>query len=122
MQKSDLPFGSEFSPTQIDLPVVLDLVKQHEGNQADFEEAIKAKFFAKNRTSDYNKRKLAMNLRLTRHAYLIKSDGLFLSVSSIGVNMSWRSPDIMKLQGFHIIRNKTSLLMRNPCSFKGEEI
>lgn len=76
MQKSDLPFGSEFSPTQIDLPTVLELVKQYEGNQAGFEEAIKAKFFAKNRTSDYNKRKLAMNLRLTRHPYLIRGKGL----------------------------------------------
>jgi hypothetical protein len=26
---------------------------------------------------------------------------------------------MVKLQGFHITRDKTSLLMRNPCSFKG---
>jgi hypothetical protein len=30
MQKSDLPFGSEFSPTQVDLLVVLELVKLHD--------------------------------------------------------------------------------------------
>lgn len=28
MQKSDLPFGSEFSPTQVDLQVVLKLVRE----------------------------------------------------------------------------------------------
>ncbi|GAK56350.1 hypothetical protein U27_03312 [Candidatus Vecturithrix granuli] len=45
MQKSDLPFGSEFSPTQIDLSIVLELVKQYEGDQARFEEAIHKKVF-----------------------------------------------------------------------------
>ncbi len=33
--------------------------------------------------------------------------------------MSVGSPDIMKLQGFHIPRDNTSLLMSHPCSFKG---
>lgn len=79
MQKSDLPFGSEFSPTQIDLPTVLELVKQHEGSQAEFEEAIKTKFFAKNWTSDCNKRKLAMNLRLALKAYGIIADEVYLT-------------------------------------------
>lgn len=29
MQKSDLPFGSEFSPFQIDLPKLLELAMMH---------------------------------------------------------------------------------------------
>lgn len=32
MQKSDLPFGSEFSPSQIDLPELLELAMTHAGN------------------------------------------------------------------------------------------
>ncbi|GAK54971.1 hypothetical protein U27_01802 [Candidatus Vecturithrix granuli] len=33
--------------------------------------------------------------------------------------MIWRLSGLMELYGFHIIRKKISLLMRNPCSFKG---
>ncbi len=36
--------------------------------------------------------------------------------------MSVRSSDMTKRHGFHITRDKTSLLMRNPCSFKGDRI
>ena len=31
MQKSDLPFGSEFSPSQIELPALLDLAMTYAG-------------------------------------------------------------------------------------------
>lgn len=31
MQKSDLPFGSEFSPSQIELPELLELAMTHAG-------------------------------------------------------------------------------------------
>lgn len=36
----DLPFGSEFSPSQINLPVVLEMLKRHEGNWRSLEKAI----------------------------------------------------------------------------------
>jgi len=44
------------------------------------------------------------------------------SCSIKGVIMSVCSPDRMKLQGFHIIREKKSLLMGNPCSFTGGDV
>jgi len=66
---SDLPFGSEFSPSQIDLPTLLDFAHQHGGDWKAFESAVKAKYFAANPTSDYNRGKLANNCKLGMIAY-----------------------------------------------------
>ncbi len=38
--KSDLPFGSEFSPSQIDLGVVLEFAKIHDGDWRAFEASL----------------------------------------------------------------------------------
>ena len=43
---SDLPFGSEFSPSQIELPAVLELVKTNEGNASALEAAILERYFS----------------------------------------------------------------------------
>lgn len=40
-----LPFGSEFSPSQVELPVLLEICKQHEGDKAGIEEGIRVTFF-----------------------------------------------------------------------------
>jgi hypothetical protein len=69
VQKSDLPFGSEFSPSQIDLPHVLELTRQYSGDGQGFEKAVLDTYFVKNNTSDYNKRKLANNVKLGMIAY-----------------------------------------------------
>ena len=69
MQRSDLPFGSEFSPSQIDPAHVLELAKEHSGNARAFEQAILETYFSKNKTSDYNKGKLANNAKLGMIAY-----------------------------------------------------
>jgi hypothetical protein len=64
MAKSDLPFGSEFSPTQIDLRSVLENVHQHGGNPAGYQRAIRVHWeprFIKNGTSDQNRRTLIYN-------------------------------------------------------------
>lgn len=68
-KRSDLPFGSEFSPSQIELSAVLELAKQHGGDWKAFEAAVKEKYFSQNPTSDYNKRKLANNTKLGMIAY-----------------------------------------------------
>lgn len=74
---SDLPFGSEFSPSQIDLPVVLDLVKKYEGDARALEAAILARYFsghAEGRMDaggTYNRGKLANNCKLGLIAYKI---------------------------------------------------
>jgi site-specific DNA-methyltransferase (cytosine-N4-specific) len=69
MQRSDLPFGSEFSPSQINLPYVLELAKQYGGDWRAFEEAIRETYFSAHETSDYNKGKLANNTKLGMIAY-----------------------------------------------------
>jgi len=79
MPKSDLPFGSEFSPSQISLPKVLEFAQQHGGNWKDFEKAIKAEYFQSHKTSDYNRGKLANNTKLGMQAYRIIDDNASLT-------------------------------------------
>ena len=69
MPRSDLPFGSEFSPVQIDLPVLLELAHRHEADWRGFENAVRDRYFATHETSDYNKSKLANNTKLSMRAY-----------------------------------------------------
>lgn len=69
MQKSDLPFGSEFSPSQINLPNILELASIHGGNWHAFEASIRAAYFAAHKTSEYNQKKLANNTKLGMIAY-----------------------------------------------------
>ncbi|MDI6763717.1 MAG: restriction endonuclease [Thermodesulfobacteriota bacterium] len=69
MKHSDLPFGSEFSPSQIELPIVFQFADQYGGDWKAFEGAIYEKYFKKYATSEYNKRKLANNCKLGMIAY-----------------------------------------------------
>lgn len=69
MPRSDLPFGSEFSPEQVDLPRLLEMAVQHKGDWKAFEAAIRAEYFEKRAIDDDNKAKLANNTRLSMIAY-----------------------------------------------------
>ena len=69
MPQSDLPFGSEFSPAQIDLPVLLEFAHEHASDWKAFEDAVRDQYFSENKTSDYNKGKLANNTKLSMRAY-----------------------------------------------------
>lgn len=69
MTSSDLPFGSEFSPSNIDLGQLLSLAQTHNGNLRALEDAILAAYFASNDTSASNRAKRAMNARLGMKAY-----------------------------------------------------
>jgi len=68
-KKSDLPFGSEFSPSQIDLREVLELAHAHGGDWNAFEVAVMERYFESHQTSAYNRRKLANNTKLGMIAY-----------------------------------------------------
>ena len=68
-RKSDLPFGSEFSPSQIDLAHVLELATLHGGNWRAFENAVRSAYFEGHATSGYNRGKLANNTKLGMIAY-----------------------------------------------------
>ena len=69
MPKSDLPFGSEFSPSQVKLPQLLDFAKKYSGDWKALENAVYSTYFKNNKTSEYNKRKLANNTKLGMIAY-----------------------------------------------------
>ena len=69
MQRSDLPFGSEFSPSQISLKKVLEFADTHGGDWKAFEDAVRRKYFDSHETSDYNRGKLANNTKLGMIAY-----------------------------------------------------
>lgn len=74
--RSDLPFGSEFSPSQIDLPELLDVVARHPGSPQGLEAEIRATYFASHAAGsadageqNYNRGKLANNCKLGLIAY-----------------------------------------------------
>ncbi|OKL43293.1 restriction endonuclease [Pseudovibrio exalbescens] len=69
MKKSDLPFGSEFSPSQIELRAVLEMAQTHGGDWKSFEEAVRIAYFEDHNTSEYNRKKLANNTKLGMIAY-----------------------------------------------------
>jgi len=74
-QQSDLPFGSEFSPSQIELPALLEIVQTNAGDPKALEAKILERYFAhhaEGRTdaaSVYNRAKLANNCKLGLIAY-----------------------------------------------------
>lgn len=69
-QKSDLPFGSEFSPSQVNLADLLDLAAAHEGNLKRLQSEIQGRFFSAHGGGNAkNQRTLAMNCRLGMKAY-----------------------------------------------------
>ena len=68
-KKSDLPFGSEFSPSQIELPKVLEFAVLHGGDWRAFEATVRENYFEEHNTSDYNRTKLANNTKLGMIAY-----------------------------------------------------
>ena len=69
MKRSDLPFGSEFSPSQIELARVLEMAEQHGGDWRAFETEVRSAWFEGHATSDYNRGKLANNTKLGMIAY-----------------------------------------------------
>jgi hypothetical protein len=79
-QRSDLPFGSEFSPSQIDLPVLLDLAASHEGDAKSMQASIQSRFFSTHGGgSAKNQKTLAMNCRLGLKAYGLIDEGANLT-------------------------------------------
>ena len=68
MARSDLPFGSEFSPQQVGLPILLELAHSHDSDWQGFEMAVRNRYFASHDTFEYNQRKLANNAKSTMAA------------------------------------------------------
>jgi len=73
-KKSEIPFGAQFSPNQVSLPKLLQIIHEYAGDRAKITEAICGEFFA-NHAQD-QRRKLADNIVLALRAYgLLDEDG-----------------------------------------------
>ena len=116
---SDLPFGREFSSSQIDLPVVLELVKKNEGDRRAHEKVILRRYcsgHAKDRTGEenrkYNRRKLANNCKLGLMAYktmrgsnlaIVMLDGASLAAIAIVEAFNREVRTAMKLKALEVL-------------------
>lgn len=84
LQRSDLPFGSEFSPSQIVLPELLEIIEASGGDWHALEAAILERYFSghaegrEGEEASYNRGKLANNCKLGLIAYgVIERSGSF---------------------------------------------
>ncbi|MDI6738572.1 MAG: restriction endonuclease [Nanoarchaeota archaeon] len=111
MVKSDLPFGSEFSPFQIDLIEVLEIASRCQGDWKKFEEQIRKRYFQHNKTSDYNKMKLANNCKLGMIAYgLIDRDSNLTEIGNKLLKLKQKPIELYTLFAKHIMLNRNGLL------------
>lgn len=66
-RKSEIPFGAQFSPNQVDLPVLLKIIKENAGDREKITYAIRDEFFWDHATDQ--RWKLADNTVLSLRAY-----------------------------------------------------
>ena len=102
-----LPFGSEFSPNQIDLPVLLEICQENEGNKELIEKSIIKTFFSDK--SNYVAT-LGMNCRLGLQNYKLLDDSF--NFTEIGRNLYENRKEDQLYWMFckHILLNVNGLL------------
>lgn len=109
MIKSDLPFGSEFSPSNIDLRTVLEFAQEHAGDPKAFERAVHDEFFSKEKfpnTNEYNRRKRANNTNLGMRAYgLVDKDDNLTEVGLDLYNLRKKPKELHDRLAKHILLN-----------------
>lgn len=104
MVKSDLPFGSEFSPSQITLPAVLEIAEEIGGDWKACEDRIYQTYFKDYHTSEYNRRKLANNTKLGMIAYgTIERDASLTSFGQKLYSLRHQPDDLYKNLARHIL-------------------
>lgn len=102
MATSDLPFGSEFSPSQVDLSEILDLAHNYAGDPDGFETAVRALYFEK----EYSPAKLANNTNLAMRAYGLIDDEINLTqVGRQLYNLRKNLPALYRELARHILLN-----------------
>jgi restriction endonuclease len=105
-KKSDLPFGSEFSPSQVELPALLELAHKHGGDWHAFEDAVRERYFESHQTSDYNRGKLANNTKLGMIAYgVIDRDAHLTPFGKLLYGMRHSDDKLYAELGKHILLN-----------------
>lgn len=113
IQRSDLPFGSEFSPSQINLPELLEITSHHQGDPHALEAEIMATYFASHAARpdddadrDYNRGKLANNCKLGMIAYgLIDRQARFTPVGQQMFDLRGDEQALYEALAKHILLN-----------------
>jgi site-specific DNA-methyltransferase (cytosine-N4-specific) len=109
MQKSDLPFGSEFSPSNIDLKTVLEFAMAFGGDTKAFEGAIHDEFFSEAKfpkTDEYNRRKRANNTNLGMRAYgIVDREANLTAVGKELYELRERPKELQDRLAKHILLN-----------------
>lgn len=112
MRKSDLPFGSEFSPSQIDLVRVLELADEHAGDWHTLEDSIRQEYFDSYQTSEYNRRKLANNCKLGMIAYgVLTRDGVLTDFGEVLLSLKKTPEKMYAVFARHILLNLKGLIV-----------
>lgn len=104
---SDLPFGSEFSPSQIDLAQLLELCVKHSGNLRKLEESILNTYFLHHGNGNIdNQRKLAMNCRLGLKSYgIIDENANLTEFGKLLISVKENPEQLYKTLARHILLN-----------------
>jgi site-specific DNA-methyltransferase (cytosine-N4-specific) len=104
LKKSDLPFGSEFSPSQINLAELLSFVSESKSDWRALENRIFERYFKHNKTSEYNRRKLANNCKLGLKAYgIIDESGAFTDWGTYLFQHKDNDEDLYRILASHIL-------------------
>lgn len=112
MLKSDLPFGSEFSPSQIEIAKLLELARKHAGDWRALEDAIRREYFDTHSASEYNRRKLANNCKLGMIAYgIIDRNGTLTELGNRLLSLKENPDELYKVLAFQILTNLKGLVV-----------
>jgi Restriction endonuclease len=118
MQRSDLPFGSEFSPSQIVLPDLLEIIDASQGDWHALEAAILKRYFSTHaegrddEDASYNRGKLANNCKLGLIAYgIIERSGGFTDFGRHLYNIRKDEAALYRDLARHILLNLSGMLM-----------
>lgn len=104
MERSDIPFGAQFSPNQIDLPRLLLLCEKHQGNRKKLELAIQQEFFSTKGGNAYNQVKLANNTALGMIAYKVMDRaGNLTEIGKELLSLKDNPPQLYKRFAKHIL-------------------
>lgn len=110
MNENELPFGTQFSPKQIDLRRLLELAQEYRGKtNREFIKQIAQEFFAQKTSSE----KLAGNTRISLKSYGIVSDKNTVEITEVGSNLLSITDDeeLKKAFAKYILLNLNGLVL-----------
>ncbi|WP_029906773.1 restriction endonuclease [Prevotella sp. 10(H)] len=107
MSETNIPFGSEFSPSQTELTQLLSFCKEYSGNKKLIESNILEKYFKEHGNGNLNnQKKLAMNCRLGLKAYgIIDENSVITPLGEQLYMLTEDENELYRVFGKHILLN-----------------